>query len=96
MTLPQVAPAPVEAAAPTNARIETKRSPRDLKKLAALVRFIAPYKVRFGIAMIALALAAGLTYTRYSDDITFSTAGDFDRARAKKLITAARRILAAG
>ena len=36
----------------------TKRSPRDLKKLAALIRFIAPYKVRFGIAMVALALAA--------------------------------------
>ncbi len=29
-----------------------------MKKLAALIRFIAPYKVRFGIAMVALALAA--------------------------------------
>lgn len=38
--------------------VEIKRSPRDLKKLAALIRFIAPYKVRFGIAMVALALAA--------------------------------------
>ena len=37
---------------------DAKRSPRDLKKLAALIRFIAPYKVRFGIAMVALALAA--------------------------------------
>lgn len=46
-------------------------------------------------ALHALALAAGLTYTRYSDDITFSTTGDYDRARAKHLITAARRILAA-
>ena len=38
--------------------VDIKRSPRDLKKLAALIRFIAPYKVRFGIAMVALALAA--------------------------------------
>ena len=37
---------------------DAKRSPRDLKKLAALIRFIAPYKVRFAIAMLALALAA--------------------------------------
>ena len=37
---------------------EAKRNPRDLKKLAALIRFIAPYKVRFAIAMVALALAA--------------------------------------
>ena len=37
---------------------EAKHSPRDLKKLAALIRFIAPYKVRFAIAMVALALAA--------------------------------------
>ncbi|MEP7156640.1 MAG: ABC transporter transmembrane domain-containing protein [Betaproteobacteria bacterium] len=44
------------ADASTNAT--AKRSPRDLKKLAALVRFVAPYKGRFIIAMIALALAA--------------------------------------
>lgn len=30
----------------------------------------------------SLATQAGLTYTRYSDDITFSTRGNFDRARA--------------
>lgn len=30
----------------------------------------------------ALADAVGLTYTRYSDDITFSTKGEFDRKRA--------------
>lgn len=30
----------------------------------------------------ALAAKAGLTYTRYSDDITFSTTGAFDRAKA--------------
>jgi ATP-binding cassette, subfamily B, bacterial len=38
---------------------EQKHSPRDLKKLAALLRFIAPYKGRFALAMLALALAAG-------------------------------------
>ncbi len=40
------------------ASAEQKRSPRDLKKLAALLRFIAPYKWRFLLAMVALALAA--------------------------------------
>lgn len=33
-----------------------------------------------------LATKAGLTYTRYSDDVTFSTKSDFDRARAMVLI----------
>ena len=47
----------VESRDKANANL--KRSPRDLKKLAALVGFIAPYKIRFGIAMVALALAAG-------------------------------------
>lgn len=43
---------------PTGAAPGQKRSPRDLKKLAALLRFIAPYKWRFLLAMVALALAA--------------------------------------
>ena len=43
---------------PAGAAAAIKRSPRDLKKLAALIRFVAPYKARFIIAMIALALAA--------------------------------------
>ncbi|MGX7345450.1 reverse transcriptase domain-containing protein [Acetobacter pasteurianus] len=33
-----------------------------------------------------LATKAGLTYTRYSDDLTFSTRNDFDRTRAVALI----------
>jgi ATP-binding cassette, subfamily B, bacterial len=38
---------------------EPKRSPKDIKKLAALIRFVAPYKGRFALAMLALLIAAG-------------------------------------
>lgn len=34
-----------------------------------------------------------LTYTRYSDDLTFSTRGEFDRSRAKVLIREVSKIL---
>jgi RNA-directed DNA polymerase len=34
----------------------------------------------------AIAKEYGVRYTRYSDDLTFSTANNFDRARARKLI----------
>ena len=37
---------------------EVKRSARDLKKLAALIRFVAPYKTRFMFAMLALLASA--------------------------------------
>jgi RNA-directed DNA polymerase len=37
-------------------------------------------------SITALAAQAQVTYTRYSDDITFSTTGDFDRIRAAKLV----------
>ena len=37
---------------------EVKRSARDLKKLAALIRFVAPYKNRFMFAMLALLASA--------------------------------------
>jgi RNA-directed DNA polymerase len=38
------------------------------------------------VTITALAAQARVTYTRYSDDITFSTTGDFDRPRAAKLV----------
>lgn len=47
-----------DTAAPLPGDARPKASPRDLKKLAALIRFIKPYRLRFGIAMVALALAA--------------------------------------
>ncbi len=50
-SLPPVAP---PAASPA----EIKRSPRDLRKLAALIRFVAPYKIRFAVAMLALLASA--------------------------------------
>ena len=37
---------------------EVRRSARDLKKLAALIRFVAPYKTRFMFAMLALLASA--------------------------------------
>lgn len=33
-----------------------------------------------------LAYTAGMAYTRYSDDLTFSTSGDFDRKQAARII----------
>lgn len=41
----------------------------------------------------ALAAKAGLTYTRYSDDITFSTTGAFDRAKAMAVVWETTAIL---
>lgn len=41
----------------------------------------------------ALANAIGLTYTRYSDDITFSTKGEFDRERAISVVRKTTAIL---
>jgi len=38
---------------------EIKRSAKDIKKLSALIRFVAPYKARFAFAMLALLVAAG-------------------------------------
>ena len=35
-----------------------KRSARDLKKLTVLLRFVAPYKIRFSLAMVALCISA--------------------------------------
>ena len=43
---------------PTAPSIAPKKNIRDLKKLAALIRFIAPYKLRFFCAMLALVVAA--------------------------------------
>ncbi|MCH7345388.1 reverse transcriptase family protein [Pelomonas sp. CA6] len=40
-----------------------------------------------------IALKAGLLYTRYSDDLTFSTAGDFDKGRAYGLIEEVAAVL---
>jgi RNA-directed DNA polymerase len=40
-----------------------------------------------------LAAHAGLTYTRYSDDITFSTTGVFNRAKAMKVVLDTTAIL---
>ena len=40
-------------------KTEPKRSAKDIKKLAALIRFVAPYKSRFALAMVALLVAAG-------------------------------------
>jgi RNA-directed DNA polymerase len=42
-----------------------------------------------------LAASHGLTYTRYSDDLSFSTRKEFDRLRAKQLIASVTRRLAA-
>lgn len=41
----------------------------------------------------ALATRAGLTYTRYSDDITFSTTGAFDREKAMAVVWETTAIL---
>jgi len=41
----------------------------------------------------ALSKAMGIRYTRYSDDLTFSTSGNFDRVSARKLIWRVRTIL---
>jgi len=49
------------------------------------------YKLDEQIA--ALALSSGLTYTRYSDDLTFSTRNDFDRRRATELVSNVSKVL---
>lgn len=41
----------------------------------------------------ALAVKHGLRYTRYSDDMTFSTRGEYSRERAKKLVHAVAAIV---
>ncbi|WP_431286761.1 reverse transcriptase family protein [Roseateles chitinivorans] len=41
----------------------------------------------------AVANRYGLTYTRYSDDITLSTRGDFTRARAARVIAEVAKVL---
>jgi len=41
----------------------------------------------------AVAKAAGLRYTRYSDDLTFSTTGEFSREQAKKVIQKVSAVL---
>ncbi|WP_428685046.1 reverse transcriptase family protein [Sphingopyxis sp.] len=43
--------------------------------------------------LAALAVKEGLTYTRYSDDITFSTTGNYDRQRAVEVIQMTTRLL---
>lgn len=45
-------------------------------------------------ALQALADRYGLVYTRYSDDIAFSTGGNFDRKRAGRLILEVERLFA--
>ncbi len=50
--------APTESASDPAATPVSKRG--DLKKLIALTRFIAPYKGRFALAMVALAVAASM------------------------------------
>lgn len=40
-----------------------------------------------------IAASVGMTYTRYSDDLTFSTKGDFDKARAYALIEEVAAVL---
>lgn len=42
-----------------------------------------------------IARDAGLTYTRYSDDITFSTTEDFDRTKAMSVVRATTAVLRA-
>src|SRR5258706_6941860 len=49
---------PTEPLSTAASPAETKRSPRDLRKLAALIRFVAPYKTRFMFAMLALLASA--------------------------------------
>lgn len=44
-------------------------------------------------SITALAAQAQLTYTRYSDDMTFSTTGDFDRVSAAKLVAQVAAVL---
>jgi RNA-directed DNA polymerase len=45
-------------------------------------------------ALTAYGKAHGLTYTRYSDDLCFSTSGEFDRGRARALVGEVTRVLA--
>jgi RNA-directed DNA polymerase len=44
-------------------------------------------------AILEIAVSLGLTYTRYSDDLTFSTRLDFDRERASELIRCVAKLL---
>lgn len=52
-SLPSAALAPVAPSADT-VPPPAKSSARDLKKLAVLVRYVAPYKIRFAVAMLAM------------------------------------------
>lgn len=57
-TAPGLAAEPPSTAANVPAADSTADNKRSLKKLASLLRFIAPYKWRFAVAMMALATAA--------------------------------------
>ncbi len=57
-TAPGLAAEPPSTAANVPATDSTADNKRSLKKLASLLRFIAPYKWRFAVAMMALATAA--------------------------------------
>ena len=65
-SMPSTPEAPLQASPSTNssnsgggsASVNIKSSAKDLKKLAALVRYVAPYKLRFAVAMLALCVSS--------------------------------------